>query len=745
MSKWFFSVSRMLTLATCIASASQAVLAGEFAVANRNDVLLLTSKIQATQFLTHATFGASQADIDALAAQMRTSGTIAAASAWIDAQTASQTPAQFNAISGHSIRERTWVDDDLTQFADLYTRTGTSVATYVYAPNTSTVTPRYAFSRVRYRQNAWWHRVITGNDQLRQKMAWALAQIFAVGENAVGFNEEEPDSNVTGGPTPQRHNFHGLADYYDIFVRHAFGSYRTVLGHVTYHGIMGDWLSFRGNRRAQGGVFPDENYAREVMQLFTIGLDVLNDDGTPTTSPITATYDADDIREYAQVFTGLGYGYGTLNTASTTANPYSPYTAGTSNDPNGNRKYAGVPMRMSPEDHDTSSKVLLNGLTLTAIGGVLPSTLAAEATANGEIDAALNGLYNHPTCPPFLVNKLIQRFVKSNPSRAYMTRVVNVFKNNGSGGRGDLKAVVKAILLDPEAWQPIRVQFRRSDSKFLVTTMGTEDSRLQEPVLNYTRFTRFFKATGETQVGDSSSGAFVLESTVPGEFRLNTLDPTFDQSPYSQPSVFNFYVADYQSPGDITTYSSTSGRMQRGTAIFAPEFQIVNAITSNNTGNFFRTILNIAGNTTVGNTNPQRVETSLTFTGNLSTSSQYFNNQNNIANVTKKTVRHVVNYDLSVERGMIALAAGFTPAQRDAAVDALLDHLDLYLCGGTLHQAFKTSLRNATIAEMNTAAAGGISNATGSPALPTGNTEASNIVRGVVMSILASPGFLVTE
>ena len=737
MIKWCYDLSRMLTLATCVAGAGQAVQAGEFSVANRTQVLELTSKIQATQFLTHATFGASQAAIDTLAAEMRAVGTIQAASNWIDAQT---TPAFNNAVSGHSIRERTWVDSDLAQFADLYTRSAPP-APYTYTPSTLPITHRYTFNRTRYRQNAWWHRVITGNDQLRQKMGWALAQIFAVGQNAVGFNEEEADSTVAGGPTPARHNFHGLADYYDIFVRNAFGSYRTALGQVTYHGIMGDWLSFRGNRRAGGGVFPDENYAREVMQLFTIGLDELNDDGTPTTNPITPTYNADDIREYAQVFTGLGYGYGTLNTTSTTANPYSPYTAGTSADPNASRKYAGVPMRMSPEDHDVSPKELL-GFTIPQLNGgnVLDSSLAHEALANGDITAALDGLFNHSSCPPFICNKLIQRFVKSNPSRSYLNRVVNVFKNaSNPNGRGDLKAVVKAILLDPEAWQPIRVQFRRSDNKFVVSTMGTEDSRLQEPVLNYTRFTRFFKATGTTQIGSNATGTFVLETPVPNEFRLNTLDATFDQSPYEQPSVFNFYVSDYQSPGDITNYSSTTDRMQRGTAIFAPEFQIVNAITSNNTGNFYRNLLDIAGNATAGNTDPQRIEGYLTFTGDIATSTQYYNNQNNISNITKKSVRHVVDYDMSVERGMIALPAGFTPTQRDAAVNALLDHLDLYLCGGTINQTFKTNLRIHTNAEMDAVASGGIDN------VSTGDNEAHNIVRGVLMVILSSPSFLVTE
>ncbi len=184
---------------------------------------------------------------------------------------------------------------------------------------------------------------------------------------------------------------------------------------------------------------------------------MLNDDGTPQTDAqgVIPTYDADDIREYAQVFTGLGYGYGTLQTTSTA---YSPYTGTVSTDPNASLKYS-VPMRMAPSQHDRSTKVLLNGLTITNVNGT--NVAHTEVSANAEIDQALDGLVAHPSCPPFIVNRLIQRFVKSNPSRAYMTRVVNVFKNNGSGVRGDLKAVVKAILLDPEAWQPIRVQYLR--------------------------------------------------------------------------------------------------------------------------------------------------------------------------------------------------------------------------------------------------------------------------------------------
>ena len=225
---------------------------------------------------------------------------------------------------------------------------------------------------------------------------------------------------------------------------------------------MGDWLSSRGNRRAQNGFFPDENYAREVMQLFTIGLYLLNDDGTQQTDvqgPIP-TYDADKIREYA------------------------------------------------------------------------------EASANGEIDAALDGLLNHQSCPPYLSRLLIQRFVKSNPSRAYLGRVVAKFKNNGQGVRGDLKAV----LLDPEAWPPIRVQYQRAPvSKFVVTTMGTEDSRLQEPVLKYTRFTRFFKGVGTYEKGTGGNVPNFLVEVGGWDHHASLLDNQDDMIPAIDNGLKAFY------------------------------------------------------------------------------------------------------------------------------------------------------------------------------------------------------------
>ncbi len=714
------------------------VSAADFVVTTRERVLELTSQIQATQFLTHATFGATAADVDTLALQMRTIGTVAAANAWIDNQIT--LPASLQ-----NPLEDAFVETD-KQYWSIYNRTGIA-PNYVYTldttySNTTLINSTMAMSRTAPRNRAWFHNAIAGTDQLRLKTAWALSQIFSVSNNANNFNEEEYESTINindGNSTlamPRRSRFQGLTTYYDIFATNAFGNYRDILGKVTYHAIMGDWLSYRGNRRAQGGVFPDENYAREVMQLFTIGLYMLNDDGTQQIvgDIATPTYDADDIREYAEVFTGLGYGYGTYYPTNTTLNPYSPYSAGTSTDPNGSLKFQ-VPMRMAPSQHDRSNKVLLNGLVLTNPNGAnvaFPTSLAGEAQANAEVDAALTGLFNHQSCPPFIVQRLIQRFVKSNPSKAYVSRIVAKFKNNGSGVRGDMLAVVRAILTDPEAWQPIRVQYQRAPiNKFIVTTMGSEDSRLQEPVVNYTRFIRFFKhptTPVEYQIANLGTNTFPGFTTIPAlpanvlshEYRLNSTDGTFDQSPYEAPSVFNFYLAEFRPTGEFQTVP-VSSRMPLGVLV-APEFNIVTAVTSNNTNNFFRGLV-------VNQYRNEGIQTLGTISGSTVTGTSTTNTANVLTLATQST-RTKVNFSFLAEQNLVFGTAG-SPTTAD--IDKLIERLDLYLCGGTLSQGYKTRLRTEIQAEVTRLVP------------PLSTAEASSIARGAVLSIVTAPSFLVTE
>jgi uncharacterized protein (DUF1800 family) len=662
------------------------VRAADFTVTSRDDVLQLVSKIQATQFLTHATFGPTQVEIDLLASRMREIGTLAAASEWIENQTNTTTsPATF-----HQPMLESMVLTDVPYWS--LSSGGTANSTNAYL-------------RQRYRQFAWWQIVISSQDQLRQRVAWALAQVFPV-NYAFGISPTEGfESTVAGGPT-QKSRYFGVSNFYDVFVQNAFSNYREVLGRVTYHSIMGNWLSYRGNRRAQNGVYPDENFAREVMQLFSIGLYLLSDDGVRQVDGMGVaipTYDADDIRETAEVFTGLGYGYGTYAPSNTSLNRFSPYTGAVFAQPNANWK-AQVPMRMAPEEHDRSTKYLIDGITLTNSNGT--DAIHTESSANAEIDSTLDILVNHQSCPPFIVHRLIQRLVKSNPSRAYIGRVVSVFKNNGQGQRGDLKAVVKAILLDPEAWQPIRVQYIRSPvNRFVVTTMGTEDCRLQEPVLNYTRFTRFFKATSQYQRATGAS--FASPTVVNNQFRLDDLAAELAQSPYLMPSVFNFYLPDFQPAGPLTTFSPSS-RIAHGT-IVAPEFQIVNDITSNRTGNFYR------DRVATGN----RTENHLIF-------NRTYTNTAGVITTNLHSTRTVVTYDFSSEQNLVTSEVG---------IESVLERLDLYLCGGTLSNSYKSIMRTALLNEL--ALAGGSGNVSAA--------EALGIAQAAILSIVTSPSFSVTE
>lgn len=685
--RWYSAIQ----VFACSVFLSPFVQAADFVVLNRNDVLVIASKIQATQFLTHATFGPTEAEIESLAAEMRQKGTIQAASDWIDVQTDTlQTPFETHSAQIPPLQN---VDFQFCTFTLNGVPTG--------IPPDSSNSPRVS----RYRQFVWWKNAIVGQAQLRQRMAWALSQICAVGTSNAAA-QTVYNTTVVNGPVNSA-RYLGITDYYDIFVRNAFSTYRRVIGEVTYHPVMGDWLSFRGNRRAQSGSAPDENYAREVMQLFTIGLDLLADNGEKQSDAlgVIPTYDADDIREYAQVFTGLGYGYGTLVTTSTS---YSPYTGVQSNNPNSSSKLT-VPMRMSPAQHDRSTKNLLNGLNLSnpsGEGAPFPSSDLGENQANADIGQALDGLIAHPSCPPFIVHRLIQRFVKSNPSKAYIDRVVQVFKNDGSGVRGDLKAVIKAILLDPEAWQPIRVQYQRvPSSRFVVSTMGTEDSRLQEPVLSYTRFIRNFKpvANYEKAVGGSYANPILINN----EFRLGDRTNEFAQSPYTSPTVFNFYSADYQ-PRPIASIP-VSSRIPNAT-LFAPEFEIVNAITSNRTVNWFRDRIVVANHT------QPHLQVNDTSTSQAS----------NIVTTQTEATRCRVVLDFSVEQSL-----SFTPT----GIDRLLERLDLQLCGGTLHDAYKAKLRQELLREFDLA--GGLGSIS--------TTEALNIAKSAIFAIVTAPSYLVTE
>ena len=278
---------------------------------------------------------------------------------------------------------------------------------------------------------------------------------------------------------------------------------------------MGQFLTFRGSAKANTttGALPDENYARELMQLFTIGLVQLNLDGTPalTNGSATYTYGQADVTGLARVFTGWDFDLGGQTAAAATATP----------------DFIRKPMVQIPGRYESGAKTFLG------------TTIAAGVEAPGALTQALDAIFAHPNVAPFFARQLIQRLVTSNPGAAYVTRVATVFNNNGNGAKGDLKAVIKAVLLDDEA---------RSATSAAAAGFG----KLREPILRLTGWARAYGVT-------SASGAWAIGDTSNPGTRLA-------QSPLRSPSVFNFFRPGYVPPN--TGFDAT--------ARVAPEFQITN-------------------------------------------------------------------------------------------------------------------------------------------------------------------------
>lgn len=338
--------------------------------------------------------------------------------------------------------------------------------------------------------NGWWTYAISAPDQLRQRVAFALSELLVVSNNSQGL----------------RHNPDALSAYTDVLVRDAFSNYRQLLEDITLNPGMGKFLDMLHNDKAnpQKGTDPNENYGREVMQLFSIGLYRLNLDGSLTLNaqgiPLD-TYDQNAVLGLAATFTGWNF-----------AQPGTPSWYGVAQN-------WRAPMMAVPGHHETAAKTILNGV-------VLP----ANQTPQADLDMALDTIFNHPSVGPFVCRQLIQRLVTSNPSPGYVYRVAQVFNDNGHGVRGDLKAVMRAILMDYDA---------RGNSK---SDAGYGHAR--EPVLRLTNVLRAFGAT-----------------TPDGKFRLN--NPTaLGEVPLHAPNVFNFFSPDYQAPGAIAAAGLRSPELE---------------------------------------------------------------------------------------------------------------------------------------------------------------------------------------
>jgi uncharacterized protein (TIGR03437 family) len=352
---------------------------------------------------------------------------------------------------------------------------------------------------------SFWKQAVTGRDQLRQRVGFALQQILVV-----SFN-----SNIDNQPF-------AVGSYVDMLNRNAFGNFRQLLEDVTLHPAMGRYLDHIQNDKEDPatGRNPNENYAREVLQLFSIGLYKLHPDGSLKLDanglPI-ATYDQSVVKGFAHVFTGWSYGTFQLTENNWQWPPI--WQNGTA--------FWRVPMQAWPNHHSLTPKKVLDGVTLPG-----------NQSAQQDMRQALDNIFNHPNVGPFIARQLIQRLVTSNPSPAYVYRVAQKFNDNGSGVRGDLKAVVRAILLDYEA--------RSTD---VIANQGY--GKMREPIVRFAHLMRAFNYS-------CPCGKFPI-------YWMDSPEYALGQNPLRSPTVFNFYEPNYSPPGAIAS-----------AGLYAPEFQITN-------------------------------------------------------------------------------------------------------------------------------------------------------------------------
>ncbi len=450
----------------------------------------------ASKFLAQATMGFTLADINALDA--------AGLSTWLQNE--------FNKpMDSYLDKTIEWSHEKLSYMEAFYG------ADYLADPNFFYGVFGWTF------REAWWQKYFTSDDYLRQRMALALSHIFVISAKS--------DLNDRGL---------AMADYYDILYQNAFGNYRDILASVSQHPAMGLYLSHFNNPKTNlaENINPDENYAREVMQLFTVGLYMLHNDGTQildaSGNPIP-TYDNTDVKEFAKVFTGFG-----------------PSAWNHDCELNGRGQYLdctinywwvtwpqqidfGIdawsssfvdPMVMYDDQHEPGPKYLLNG-----------TIVPAGQSGMQDFEMAIDNLFYHPNTPPFISKRLIQYLVTSNPSPSYVSRVANVFINNGAGQRGDMKSIIRAILMDPEA-------------RLCDLAESPSYGKLKEPLLRWTHYLKALKM--HNNMGYYRSDGW-MEDNFLHEAILNA------------PSVFGFYSPNYIPNGVISDVG-----------LVAPEFQLHN-------------------------------------------------------------------------------------------------------------------------------------------------------------------------
>ncbi|WP_265593680.1 DUF1800 family protein [Verrucomicrobium sp. BvORR034] len=571
------------------------------------------------------------------------------------------------------------------------------------------------------RRREWWTLVLQSKDQLRQRMALALSEIVVVSEN---------DSTL-------QTNHYGMAHYWDMLSQGAFGRYRQILSNVSQSPVMAYYLSFLRNQKATGNIRPDENYAREVMQLFSIGLVQRHLDGSLKLDnnglPI-ATYDQPDITELARVFTGFAFGkrYASV-TAPTYPNPSSQTVGALQDNTNFFQSSTSArywqaawmnPLKMFDAYHDFGAKTLFNGKAGQVTIPARTNNTTPESEGLADITDALNalagplsgGTYNgHPNTPVFISRLLIQRFTTSNPSSGYLYRVSNVYKNTC----GDLGEVIKAILLDYEA-------------RSLSIADGTVASgKVKEPLLHFTSMLRSLKCyTGLPLVNLTTVPiAFTsLESPVTTaypvseynkfpagalRFRFFDTQSSITQSPQRAPSVFNWFLPDYVMPGPLASAGLVAPELQ-----VATESNVVNVVNGHyntifasvpptaNAGRNLDDLPNIAGYQT--GTGVQLSIPQWAVDKGYFTATQFTPGTNSPGSLYKQVDNLIPKFDelitLYTNTYTTALAAQYAPAAVPAtpgttqkaaahaeAVKVIVDFGDSLLAAGYLKSAYGSS------------------------------------------------------
>ncbi len=539
-----------------------------------------------------------------------------------------------------------------------------------------------SFQLLQYQSAAWYDNALgnpdidamVGTDSLRQRMAYALSQLLVVSDVTPPFNRRGE----------------ALAAYYDILARNALGNFRTLLGDVARSPAMGVYLSHQGNRKTDliANTLPDENFAREIMQLFTIGLSELNQDGSPnrdgntTTFPDSGTnlvpaYTQTDVSELAKVMTG--WDLQSNNRYGNSGNVQGDYS---------------VPMEFTPSEHE--DEMSLNGDGMVT---VLGNTFALNSGSdNSGLDTALDILFNHPNVPPFISRHIIQRFVTSNPSSGYIERVANVFSDNGSGVRGDLKTVLRTVLLDDEA-------------RSLSVSQQASQGKVKEPLL---AMLQLFKVIGvEPLDGWISRDNVAVNDTYWYPNPRNDIS----QGPMRSLSVFNFYSPDFV-PSD--SFFSTN-------RLLSPESQLYTDQVIINLHNRIQSLLNAY----------ERNRIQMTQSVSDFAATRRFNNAANLLldfttelQLLEMALEGDTNGDFININNDTVDSQGTSPRER--AIDALLDYANTNLFGNTMDTNYRAALKHYLLAGRGT---------------NNSNTsiEATNIVLDTYRFIGSSGAFLIQK